>query len=224
MTPARVCATVSATVGFAILFVLILATRNTATTAATTTCTTTTTTTTTTTSTSVTQEPVVYFEAKKSRNQTNPGTIHVLTFDSIPINVGGGMFLNGSFFAPVSGVRPGFSSTFVNFSFTIWGQVDVAPTKSPKNSDLGMFLAVYHGLQDATYKTVSLTRKLTAPEAQHDEKWHHIGGTFVERLSKGDRVVVAQTGITERIRFLFFESGGGALTFRGELIAVSHMN
>lgn len=78
----------------------------------------------------------------------------------------------------------------MNFSFTIWGQVDVEPTKAPSDNDLGIFLAVYHGLQDATYKTVALTRMMTAPAAQQTGKWHHMGGTYLERLSKGDRVVI----------------------------------
>ena len=105
MTPARVCATAAATVGFAILFILILATRNTPTTAATINTTTFTTTSTTTTTTSTTtKKHVVYFEAKKNSNQTNSGPVHVVTFDHIPINVGGGMLLNGSFIAPVAGV------------------------------------------------------------------------------------------------------------------------
>ena len=102
MTTARVCATVSATVGFVILFILILETRNNTTTVATTTSTIATTpTTTTTTTTTTTNRPAVYFEATRD---SKPGTVQVVTFEYIPINVGGGMFLNGSFIAPVTGV------------------------------------------------------------------------------------------------------------------------
>ena len=101
MTTARVCATVSATVGFVILFILILETRNNTTTVATTTSTIATTPTTTTTTTTTTNRPAVYFEATRD---SKPGTVQVVTFEYIPITVGGGMFLNGSFIAPVTGV------------------------------------------------------------------------------------------------------------------------
>ena len=32
------------------------------------------------------------------------GNVHFVTFEDIPINKGGGMFLNGSFYAPVDGL------------------------------------------------------------------------------------------------------------------------
>ena len=46
----------------------------------------------------------------------------------------------------------------------------------------------------------------------------HIGGTFMEQLSTGDSVGIVQLG---RKGFAYSGDGGSALTFKGELIAVS---
>ena len=83
---------------------------------------------------------------------------------------------------------------------------------------------MFHGLQDATFKTVALTRKVISPAAQYPGRSDHIGGMYVERLSKGNRVVIAQYGIIGKIRLLYSGYGGGMLTFRGELISVSDLD
>ena len=49
----------------------------------------------------------------------------------------------------------------------------------------------------------------------------HIGGTFVERLSKGEKVAIADSG---EHGFVYSGDGGGILTFRGELMAVSNID
>ena len=49
----------------------------------------------------------------------------------------------------------------------------------------------------------------------------HIGGTYMERLEKGDRVAIAQDGDHA---FVYPAYGGSVLTFRGELIAVASMD
>ena len=51
------------------------------------------------------------------------------------------------------------------------------------------------------------------------KKTRSIGGTFVESLSAGDQVTIVQHG--KDSRFVYSGEGGGALTFEGELIAVS---
>ena len=48
----------------------------------------------------------------------------------------------------------------------------------------------------------------------------HVGGNFVERLSRGDKVAVTQFG---KYDFVYSGGGGGPLTFRGELIALSEL-
>ena len=48
----------------------------------------------------------------------------------------------------------------------------------------------------------------------------HIGGTFVERLAAGDMVYIIKGSNSND--FVYSGDGGGALTFRGELIAASN--
>ena len=101
------------------------------------------------------------------------------------------------------------------FSFTIWGQVDTPDAK--------VYLLMAHFKQDEDKKTLLLTSKLNPSAVQWTGKFGiektHIGGTFVERLSKGEKVAIAKTG--ER-GFVYSGDGGGILTFGGELIAVSN--
>ena len=66
-----------------------------------------------------------------------------------------------------------------------------------------------------------LTSKLNPAAVQYSNEKVHIGGTFVERLSKGERVAIAKTGDHG---FIYSGDGGGILTFKGELIAVSNID
>ena len=63
-------------------------------------------------------------------------------------------------------------------------------------------------------KTKVKTRKWLSTEKMH------IGGTFVERLSGGDKVAVTRFG---KYDFVYSGEGGGPLTFRGELITHSEL-
>ena len=98
MTPARVCAGVA----FVLLVILIIVTRDIPIATIETTAASTTTTTAAAAATT-NNRPAVYFVATRDSNETNKAS-NDITFDNIPVNVGGGMFPNGWFIAPVSGV------------------------------------------------------------------------------------------------------------------------
>ena len=93
MTPNRVCAAVA----FVSIAILIIVTRDISTSD------TSATSTTATTDTTTSNRPAVYFLAIRDSNETNKVSNDV-TFDNIPVNVGGGMFPNGWFIAPMTGV------------------------------------------------------------------------------------------------------------------------
>ena len=112
---------------------------------------------------------------------------------------------------------------FENFSFTVWGQVGLSPAEGYKSDDkVGIFLTVYHSEtmgegEDRTWRVT--TSKLRAASVFFRRiKTTHVGGTLVERLAAGDKVRITQLG---QNGFVYSGDGGGALTFRGELIALS---
>ena len=100
------------------------------------------------------------------------------------------------------------------FSFTIWAQLD-AVTVTGLTATTPFNMVVYHS------EIWRLTAtNLMEPQVKYSEgKMKHIGGTFVERLGKGDRVAITQAG---KYGFVYSGDGGGVLKFRGELIALSN--
>ena len=50
-------------------------------------------------------------------------------------------------------------------------------------------------------------------------KMSHVGGTFVQSLVAGDLVEIKLSSMSQH--FVYSDGGGGVLTFRGELIALS---
>ena len=112
---------------------------------------------------------------------------------------------------------------FANFSFSIWGQVGFTPaTGYLSDEKVGIFMTVYHSEtmgegEDRTWRVT--TSKLRAASVFFRRiKTTHVGGTLVERLAAGDKVRITQLG---QNGFVYSGDGGGALTFRGELIALS---
>ena len=99
------------------------------------------------------------------------------------------------------------------FSFTIWGQFDPKTATATETTHINM--VVHHS------ELVRLTAtNLMEPQAYYSEsKMRDIGGTFVERLGKGDRVEITHGGEYD---FVYSGHGGGVLKFRGELIALSN--
>ena len=99
------------------------------------------------------------------------------------------------------------------FSFTIWAQFD--PVTLPVTVTTPFNMVVHHS------EIWRLTAtNLMEPQVKYSEsKMKHIGGTFVERLGKGDRVEITHGGEYD---FVYSGDGGGVLKFRGELIALSN--
>ena len=101
------------------------------------------------------------------------------------------------------------------FSFTIWGQFDPKTATATETTHINM--VVHHS------ELVRLTAtNLMEPQTYYTylkSKMRDIGGTFVERLSKGDRVEIRHSG---EYGFVYSGDGGGVLKFRGELIALSN--
>ena len=82
---------------------------------------------------------------------------------------------------------------------------------------------VSRGLEEPSYGIFA--SKLIPTPIGYKGKWNidnqHIGGSFVERLSKGDWAAIIQRG---EHGFIYSGDGGGVLTFSGELIAVSNID
>ena len=86
-------------------------------------------------------------------------------------------------------------------------------------------MVVFHSATISTVEGIgrTSTSKLDFAEMSYRKnKMRHVGGTFVERLAVGDRVAIAYQYHSDN-NFVYSGEGGGPLTFRGELLAVSNM-
>ena len=100
--------------------------------------------------------------------------------------------------------------TTFDFSFTFWG------TFKHGRADDYVALAVFRS-ETAWPTATPMAAYVAVDKTELYRKTRFIGGTFVERLSVGDRIRIAQQG--NRSQFVYSGDGGSALSFRGELIA-----